>query len=139
MFRAQTLWIVIGVILSASVARGMDVGGLPLYPIEEHIIQQTNAMRKEHGLKPLIATRRLVESARRHTAWMTRNRTLQHTTAAVGENIALGQRSSKEVVDDWMASPGHRANILDASYTKIGVAAYRTPEGRIYWCEQFLR
>jgi uncharacterized protein YkwD len=57
----------------------------------------------------------------------------------VAENIAMGQRSSTEAVQSWMSSPGHRANILDASYTRIGVSAYRTPDGTIFWCQQFLQ
>ena len=70
---------------------------------------------------------------------MTRNRALQHTRMPVAENIAMGQNSSNEVVRDWMNSSGHRANILNASHTRIGVAAYRTAQGTTYWCQQFLR
>ena len=39
----------------------------------------------------------------------------------VGENIAMGQTSAQQVMDGWMNSPGHRANILNGSYTHIGV------------------
>jgi uncharacterized protein YkwD len=38
-----------------------------------------------------------------------------------------------------MNSPGHRANILNPGYTKIGVAGYTAANGRVYWCQQFLR
>lgn len=40
---------------------------------------------------------------------------------AAGENIAQGQRSAEEVMESWMNSPGHKANILDEKYTKLGV------------------
>jgi len=40
-----------------------------------------------------------------------------------GENIAIGQQTPEQVVAEWMASPGHRANILDPRFTRIGVAA----------------
>ena len=80
----------------------------------------------------------LLSSARQHAAWMTNSRSMTHTTKPVGENIAMGQRSSGEVVTSWMNSPGHRANILNPGYRRIGVAAYRTPEGTVYWCQQFL-
>lgn len=109
------------------------------YPIEVKIVELTNQERVRHGLRPLRLDFRLLRSARRHTAWMTRQQILQHTNQPVGENIAMGQRSTKEVVQDWMNSPGHRANILNVSYTRIGVSAYRTPDGTIYWCQQFLR
>ncbi len=112
-------------------------GRLPLHPIETHIIERTNSERVLRGLRPLRIDRRLMRSARRHAGWMTRSRSLRHTSEPVGENIAMGQRNTPEVVRDWMNSPGHRANILNGQYTRIGVAAYRTPEGTIYWCQQF--
>jgi uncharacterized protein YkwD len=110
-----------------------------LHPIEARIIERTNVQRARHGLRPLIVDVGLLRSARRHAAWMTNSRSMVHTSQAVGENIAMGQNSSGEVVNTWMNSSGHRANILNPGYTRIGVAAYTTPEGTIYWCQQFLR
>jgi len=110
-----------------------------LNPVEERIVQKTNAERRRHGLAPLLIDGHLVRSARRHTAWMTRSRTLRHTTGDVGENIAMGQQSSHEAVRSWMNSSGHRANILSTGYRKIGVAAYTASDGTVYWCQQFLR
>jgi uncharacterized protein YkwD len=110
-----------------------------LLQIEKNIITFTNAERARYGLAPLKTDEKLVKSAREHATWMTLNRTLRHTRQAVAENIAMGQRNSTEAVADWMSSSGHRANILNRGYTKIGAAAYRTTEGRIYWCQQFLR
>lgn len=112
---------------------------LTLHSVETKIIDRTNEQRARYGLAPLKVDRWLVESARRHTAWMTNARNLQHTNQPVGENIAMGQNSSAEVVQDWMNSSGHRANILNSSYTRIGVAAYRAPDGTTYWCQQFLQ
>lgn len=54
----------------------------------------------------------------------------------VGENIAWGQRTPKEVMDGWMNSSGHMANILNSSYTKIGVGVYESG-GRLYWVQLF--
>lgn len=110
-----------------------------LLPVEQGVLERTNSERVRYGLRPLIIDRMLMRQARRHAAWMTRARALQHTSAPVAENIAMGQRSSAEAVQTWMNSSGHRANILNAGYTRIGVAAYATPEGTIYWCQQFLR
>ena len=112
---------------------------LELHPIELKIIAKTNEKRASHGLKPLVTSSELVASARKHTSWMCRTRNLVHTTKAVGENIAMGQRSADEAVRDWMNSSGHRANILNPRYTRIGVAAYQIgDEGTVYWCQQFL-
>lgn len=109
-----------------------------LHEIEKKVIEKTNAERARYGLPPLVVNRSLVQSARTHAAWMTNNRSLQHTSAAVAENIAMGQRSSGEALSSWMGSSGHRANILNSGHRRIGVAAYRTPDGTIYWCQQFL-
>ena len=110
-----------------------------LLQIEQNIITFTNAERARYGLPALKIDEELVKSARGHTTWMTLNRALRHTSRPVAENIAMGQRNSKEAVADWMASPGHRSNILNRGYRRIGAAAYRTPGGTIYWCQQFLR
>jgi len=53
-----------------------------------------------------------------------------------GENIAYGQSSPTVVVNGWMNSPGHRANILNSSFTKIGVGYYQTG-GVNYWTQLF--
>lgn len=53
----------------------------------------------------------------------------------IGENLALGDyRDDKKLVDAWMASPGHRANILNPRYQEIGIAVMKgTFEGRTTW------
>ncbi len=53
-----------------------------------------------------------------------------------GENIAYGQRTPQEVVTAWMNSPGHRANIMNASFGKIGIGVYQK-NGVIYWSQLF--
>lgn len=50
-----------------------------------------------------------------------------------GENVAVGQRTAQIVVDAWMGSPGHRANILGGSFTFIGVGVATSADGRRYW------
>lgn len=111
---------------------------LELIAVERQIIERTNHERERYGLPRLAIDQRLMKNARRHAAWMARSTVLQHTSAAVAENIAQGQSSAQEAVRDWMNSPGHRANILSSSYSRIGVAAYRGPDGQAYWCQQFL-
>jgi len=56
-----------------------------------------------------------------------------------GENLARGQASPQQVVDDWMDSTGHRENILDADFTHIGVACYYIDDGSYYnyWVQIF--
>lgn len=53
-----------------------------------------------------------------------------------GENIAYGQDTPKEVMTAWMNSQGHRANILNSSFTKLGVGIYSSG-GTVYWVQLF--
>ncbi len=55
-----------------------------------------------------------------------------------GENIAWGQTSPKEVMKAWMNSDGHRANILNPNFKKIGVGYYKNASGRKYWSQLFV-
>ena len=117
---------------TANVATDSGVGGL-----EAEIVAQTNAQRARYGLRPLSIDTSLMSSARRHCQWMASANSLQHTNAAVAENIAMGQSSASEAMNSWMNSSGHRANILGGGYSTIGVAAYTSSSGQIFWCQQF--
>lgn len=55
---------------------------------------------------------------------------------AAGENIAYGQKTPQEVVNAWMNSSGHRANILGANFGKVGIGVYQK-NGVIYWSQLF--
>lgn len=55
---------------------------------------------------------------------------------ACGENIAYGQRTPEEVMDDWMHSEGHKANILSTNFGKVGVGCYEV-NGVLYWVQLF--
>lgn len=56
---------------------------------------------------------------------------------AAGENIAMGQRTPEEVMDGWMNSSGHRANILSGTFTSIGVGYYVDGAGAAHWVQIF--
>jgi uncharacterized protein YkwD len=55
-----------------------------------------------------------------------------------GENIAYGNVSADAMMTMWMNSPGHRANILNGSYTGIGIGATSTSSGRWYGVQDFV-
>jgi hypothetical protein len=121
------------------------------------VIQLTNRERLKAGLPALKRQKNLQESA----AWMAEDmsgkRYFDHRDSerrdmlsrirefkysgyhALGENIAMGQRTPEEVVDGWMNSPGHRANILSPNFSEIGVG-YVPPSDRNaygYWVQDF--
>ena len=125
-----------GLAYSVLPADSHPVDSPTLHPVEKAVIERTNAERVRYGLRPLIIDKILMRRARRHTAWMTNAYSMQHSSG-VAENIAMGQNSGDEVVRTWMNSSGHRANMLNAGYTRLGVAAYRTPQGTVFWCQQF--
>ncbi len=110
-----------------------------LNAVEQAILKDTNAERARYGLPALTLDPSLEATARRHAAWMTNSHNLQHSSIGVAENIAWGQHSAEEAMSSWMSSSGHRANILNGSYRRIGVAAYTATDGSCYWCQQFLQ
>lgn len=116
-----------------------EVDGVKLVAIEAHVVSYTNQERARYGLPPLTVDKELMETAREHASWMTRTRNMVHTSRPVAENIAMGQPHSSDVVRAWMNSSGHRANILNGGHGRIGVAAFRTESGTIFWCQQFRR
>lgn len=58
---------------------------------------------------------------------------------AYGENIAKGQLTPEEVVQDWMDSPTHRANIVNPKFTHIGTGYATDTNGTTYWVHEFTR
>ncbi len=114
-----------------------EVNGIRLNAVEASVVSYTNQERARYGLPPLAVDKNLMASARGHAAWMTRYRAMVHTNQPVAENIAMGQPDSLNVVRTWMNSPGHRANILNFAHRRIGVGAFQTEGGTIFWCQQF--
>ncbi len=109
-----------------------------------------NEERKKESLGPLKLSDKLSQAAAAHAKDMVEHHKLDHTgsdksTVAervkrtgynyvlVGENIADGQNSVAEVMATWMASPGHRENIL-ADFTEMGAARAEDDQGVYYWC-----
>ena len=119
---------------------------------ENEVVRLVNEIRVENGLKALTANWELSRVARIKSQDMVDNRYFSHTSPVygspfqmikafgltyrtVGENIAYGQRTPQAVVNGWMNSSGHRANILNASYTQIGVGYAANGH---YWTQMFI-
>lgn len=108
--------------------------------VDSEVIRITNEYRQKEGLPPLRENEKLSEAAMMRADDMFKRQYFDHIApdgtdvtytlsvvkyeyAASGENLALGFfKDSKELVDAWMASPGHRENILKKNFTEIGVA-----------------
>lgn len=119
---------------------------------EQEVIRLVNVERAKAGLKALTKDWELSRVARYKSQDMHDLRYFSHTSPTygspfemmkafgiryrtAGENIAMGYRTPAAVVQGWMNSPGHRANILNASYTKIGVGYVASGN---YWTQHFI-
>lgn len=122
---------------TASMSAKKKAAAFALWPVEQKVIDLTNAERRRYGLPTLVMDPTLVQSARNHAYWMASSHTLRHASGAWAENIAQGQTSAGHAVSCWMTSSGHRANILNGRHRRIGVAGYRSAGGDIFWCQQF--
>jgi uncharacterized protein YkwD len=114
---------------------------------QDNLVQHHNASRA--GLPALTRDARLDRAAQLHAENMARQGRMSHVLdgrgpgarvcdqgvcrIGVGENVAMGQRSTGEVMRAWMVSPGHRANI-QGRYSRIGVG-----HSGGYWCVVFAR
>lgn len=115
------------------------------------VLQLVNQERAKEGLKPLTSTPELQAAATKRaqetvqsfshtrpngTQWSTVLKEYNVPNMRSGENIAMGQRTPQEVVTAWMNSPGHRANIMNGSFGRLGVGVYES-NGRLYWAQLF--
>ena len=121
--------------------------------LQSKIITETNLQRQENGGLPALRENSILDKVAAAKANdMFKNQYFEHISPSgvgpgqlaqsygydyivEGENLILGNFSSeKEVVQDWMNSPGHRANILNNRYTEIGVAVIKgTYKGETAW------
>ncbi len=119
----------------------------------EQVVNLVNIERAKEGLAPLtidedVQAAAQVRALEIETSFShTRPNGSSFSTALMeenvsyrraGENIAWGQRSPEEVVNAWMNSEGHRANIMNSSFTKIGVGYYQNAKGVNYWSQLFI-
>jgi uncharacterized protein YkwD len=115
---------------------------------------QGTRAQSSHGLSPLTLDARLAAAAEAHSADMVRRDFFAHESPdgrqvwdravaagyayrKVAENIAAGQRTADEVVRGWMASQGHRANILDRDLTQIGIGRAEGGSYGVHWTQVF--
>jgi uncharacterized protein YkwD len=142
----------LAMIAIASPAAAATVGTAKL---EGDIVYLTNKQRALRGCKAVRAEARLTKAARGHSAYMARSRSFSHTGSGgssfsaritatgyprpLSENIAYGYRTGLDVVKAWMASPGHRANILNCGSVAVGVGLAYKADGTPYWTQDFGR
>ncbi len=119
---------------------------------EQKVVDLVNDIRVKNGLSALKLNNKLSEVARMKSQDMKDKRYFSHNSPTygspfdmmkqfgisyrtAGENIAMGQQTPEIVVNAWMNSEGHRANILNASFKEIGVGY--VSDGN-YWTQMFI-
>lgn len=119
---------------------------------EKEVVRLVNKERTSRGLKPLTQNWELSRVARYKSQDMKDNRYFAHNSPtygspgkmirdfgisyrSYGENIAKGYSTPQAVVDGWMNSSGHRQNILNPSFTQIGVGYVASGN---YWTQMFI-
>lgn len=118
--------------------------------VSQECTQLTNNARTAAGLAPLTIDSRMTTAAEAHSIEQAQRKKMTHTGrngsnagqrltvlgyswSTWAENVAAGQSDCASVVAAWLASPGHRANILNPALVNIGMGAVKGPNGVIYW------
>ncbi|MCI5892074.1 MAG: CAP domain-containing protein [Clostridiales bacterium] len=126
-----------------------------LSDMEQEVLKLVNKVRSENGLSPLAWADDVANVARAHSKDMIDRSFFSHINPdglspfdrlknngisfrSAAENIAYGQRTAEAVMDAWMNSSGHRANILNKNVTEIGIGAVKNQYGTIYWTQVFV-
>lgn len=140
---------------STNTSNSVSVGSMSVSAYESQVVNLVNAERSKQGLRPLSLDSELSRVARFKSQDMIDRRYFSHTSPtygspftmmknfgikyrSAGENIVGGQRSPQEVVNSWMNSSGHRANILSRDYTHIGVGYAKGGSYGHYWTQMFI-
>jgi uncharacterized protein YkwD len=129
------------------------IAGIEPTSQETEILNLTNQVRVEAGLKPLKINSLLMKEARDQSDSMAHESTLCHTIGEgnfetrmtrsgysyrnVGENIAQSRSSAYDVIQMWMNSEGHRSNIMDAHFEDIGIGISVSADGDAYYTQVF--
>jgi uncharacterized protein YkwD len=117
----------------------LNLGGRSLgvsFSVAGNLLGLHNAERAQRGLPALVEDPQLTAAAQAQADAQAASGRMHHASRLTGsaENVAAGQRSESEVTRDWMNSPGHRRNILDGSFTRMGIGRNGN-----FWAVQFGR
>ncbi|MCW2949281.1 MAG: transrane protein [Thermoleophilia bacterium] len=120
---------------------------------EARVLQLINQERAKYGVGALTYNASLDRAAEGHAGQMATVHAMAHDGIgdgdpgeriraqgfgnAWGENVAVGQTSPEQVVAEWMASPGHKRNILDPNFRQSGISQLVDSTGRVYWAQEF--
>ncbi len=122
----------------------------------EAVLKLVNQERKKAGVPELTLSQKLTDIAYTKAKDMADKNYFSHQSPTygspfdmlkqfgvsytyAGENIAAGQKTAEEVMNSWMNSSGHKANILNKNYTQLGVGFYRGGQYGTEWVQLFIK
>lgn len=139
----------------ANSSKGMEIAEQAASTTQaDQVLELVNKERAKVGLKALTLSDELTNVATLKAKDMAEKGYFDHTSPtygtpfemmkrfgiqyrSAGENIAAGQMDAQEVMDSWMNSSGHRANILNSDYEQIGIGYYTGGRYDFYWVQMF--
>ena len=119
------------------------------------MLARVNAERAKVGRAPLVLCATLTVASQRHSDDQAAHSTMSHRGSngssfvdrvqaagytgwsSLAENVAAGYRDVDSVMDGWMGSDGHRANLLASSTRHVGVGRAAAASGTLYWTQNF--
>lgn len=131
-------------------------GSNDIKTLESEVIRLVNAERAKAGRTALVENYEVNKAAKIKSEDFINNNYFSHNSpiygtpfdmlrsfgiafTAAAENIASGQKTAAEVMNTWMNSSGHRANILNSTYNQIGVGVARDNNGNLFWTQMFIK
>lgn len=148
----STLFTIIAVVLA------VQVSAVPLtkrFAVDGEVLEVLRLINQARGRgNDVCLEPRLMQAALEHSQDQARTRTMSHIgsdgssfsdrlrqenypSRASGENVAVGYTSAGAVVQGWLDSPGHRANIMNRGFSQMGIASFVGSDGRKYWTQLF--
>ena len=130
-------------------AASVTVDGTENYDFANDVLALVNQTRAEKGVAPLKFDESLLETAMQRAAelslYYSHTRpdgsdcftASSHAATRRSENIAIGYNTPDKVMNGWINSPGHYANIMDAEVTSIGIGCFINSEGTYNWVQFF--
>lgn len=126
---------------------------VPAAMLMSQVVTRTNQLRNKAGCEQLAVDQELISASVNQSYYMAATGTFSHIggggstfvararaagyTSPAGENIAWGYETADQVMAAWMASPGHRRNILNCDAKSIGTGVVYAPNGLPYYTEVF--
>ena len=153
---ANTIWIETSKSDSGSISEPATVNTMSVEEMKAELIRLTNIERKKAGVQELEVMPQLMESAQCKADDMLEHHYFDHDSPtygtighmikdripdakSAGENLASWTKTPEEAIYGLMNSPAHKANMLDAKYTHIGVGIIDSKDGGYWWVQQFVK